>query len=149
MWRPPTGLLALVVAAAAAAVLPAAAAAQPPAPDPAAPPVLRGAPYLVGEAPARLTLFVRLDRPIDRRFDGELRASAVIDGQIASLRPVAGRRGGRSSCYAASAEATSVRSGRLVTVSVLLDGPPQTAVTALLAVRDARPGDARGAPLRC
>jgi hypothetical protein len=148
MWRPRTGLLALVAAAAAAA-LPTAATAQPAAPDPAAPPVLRGAPYLVRDEPSRLTVFLRLDRPIERRFDGELRASAVIDGQIASLRPIAGRRGERADCYAASAAATSVRTGRLVTVSVLLDGPPPTAVTALAAVRGARPGDARGAPLRC
>jgi len=47
----------------------------------------------VAEAPGRLTVWLRLDRPIDRRFDGELRATAVIDGQIASLRPVAGRIG--------------------------------------------------------
>jgi len=148
MWRHRTGLVA-IVAAAAATMLSAAAAAHPPAADPAAPPVLRGAPYLVREAPGRLTVWLRLDRTIAHRFDGELRASAVIDGQIASLRPVAGRRAERSDCYAASAAATNVRTGRLVTVSVLLDGPPQTAVTTLVAVRGPRPGDTRGAPLRC
>ena len=148
MWRPPTRLVALA-AAATAAVLPAAASAQPPAPDPAAPPVLHGTPYLVREAPGRLTVFLRLDRPVDRRFDGELRGSGVIDGQIASLRPVAGRHGEGADCYAASAAATSVRIGRLVTVSVLLDGPPPTAATALVAVRRPRRGDGRGAPLGC
>ena len=45
---------------------------------------------------------LRLDRTVARRFDGELRATAVVDGQIASLQPVAGRRGTRVHCYAAS-----------------------------------------------
>jgi hypothetical protein len=145
--RVPT-LLALG-AATACGVLPAVAPAQPPAPDPPAAPVLRGAPYLVREAPGRLTVRLRLDRPVDRRFDGELRATAVIDGEIASLQPLAGRRGGRAHCYTASAAARSDRLGRLVAVSVILDGPPATGVTALVAVRAPRAGDARGAPLRC
>jgi hypothetical protein len=144
MWRLPLSLIMLGVLA-----LPAAAAAQPPAPEPPGPPVLRGTPYLVREDPGRVTLRVRLDRPIQRRFDGELLASAVIDGQIASLRPVAGRRGTRANCYAASAAPVSDRAGRLVAVSVLLGDPPATAVSALVALRDPRPGDARGAPLRC
>ena len=138
----PSLLLALGAAASCAALLPAAAGAQPPAPDPVGPP------YLVREAPGRLTVRLRLDRPVARRFDGELRATAVVDGQIASLQPVAGRRG-RSHCYAASAAAKSDRLRRLVAVSVVLDGPPQTGVTALVAVRAPRAGDARGAPLRC
>jgi hypothetical protein len=136
-------------ATASCALLPAVAAAQPPAPDPTAPPVLRGAPYLVREAPGRLTVWLRLGRPVDRRFDGELRATAVIDGEIASLQPVVGRRGARAHCYAARAAARSDRVGRLVAVSVVLDGPPATAVTALVEVRAPRAGDARGAPLRC
>jgi hypothetical protein len=145
----PSLLLALGVAASCAALLPAAAGAQPPAPDPTGPPVLVGAPYLVREAPGRLTVRLRLDRAVPARFDGELRATAVVDGRIASLQPVAGRRGGRVHCYAASAAARSDRLGRLVAVSVVLDGPPPTAVTALAAVRAPRAGDARGAPLRC
>ena len=144
----PSLLLALGFAASCAALLPAAAGAQPPAPDPVGPPALLGPPYLVREAPGRLTVRLRLDRPVARRFDGELRATAVVDGQIASLQPVAGRRG-RTHCYAASAAAKSDRLGRLVAVSVVLDGPPQTGVTALVAVRAPRAGDARGAPLRC
>ena len=127
----PSLLLALGVAASCAALLPAAAGAQPPAPDPLGPPVILGPPYLVREAPGRLTVRLRLDRPVARRFDGELRATGVVDGQIASLQPVAGRRGARAHCYAASAAAKSDRLGRLV------------------AVRAPRAGDARGAPLRC
>ena len=134
----PSLLLALGAAASCAALLPAAVGAQPSAPDPVGPPALLGPPYLVREAPGRLTVRLRLDRPVARRFDG----------QIASLQPVAGRRG-RIHCYAASAAAKSDRLGRLVAVSVVLDGPPQTAVTALVAVRAPRAGDARGAPLRC
>ena len=145
----PSLLLALGVAASGAALLPATSGAQPPAPDPSGPPVLLGPPYLVREAPGRLTVRLRLDRPVALRFDGELRATAVVDGQIASLQPVAARRGARAHCYAASSAAKSDRLGRLVAVSVVLDGPPQTGVTALVAVRARRAGDARGAPLRC
>jgi hypothetical protein len=144
MWRLPLSLLVLGVIA-----LPAAASAQPPGPEPPGAPALRGAPYLVREADGRVTLRLRLDRPIARRFDGELLATAVVDGRLASLRPVAGRRGTRASCYAASALPASDARGRLVAVSVLLGDPPATAVSALVAVRDPRPGDARGAPLRC
>jgi hypothetical protein len=144
MQRLPLSFLVLSVLA-----LPAAAAAQPPAPEPLGPPVVRGAPYLVRGGDGRVTLRLRLDRPIERRFDGELRATAVVDGRFASLHPVAGRRGTRANCYAASVVAASDRPGRLVTVSVLLGDPPETAVSALVAVRDPRPGDARGAPLRC
>jgi hypothetical protein len=132
-----------------AALLPAAAGAQPPAPDPTGAPALLGTPYLVREAPGRLTVRLRLDRAVPSRFDGELRATAVVDGRIASLQPVAGRRGAQAHCYAASAAARSDRLGRLVAVSVVLDGPPPTGVTALVEVRAPRAGDARGAPLRC
>ena len=145
----PSLLLALGVAAVCAALLPAAAGAQPPAPDPTGAPVLLGPPYLVREAPGRLTVRLRLDRAVASRFDGELRATAVVDGRIASLQPVAGRRGTRAHCYAASAAAKSDRLGRLVALSFVLDGPPQTGVTALVAVRAPRAGDAAGAPLRC
>jgi hypothetical protein len=144
MWRLPLSFLVLGVLA-----LPAAAFAQPPGPEPSGAPVLRGAPYLVRDGGGRMTLRLRLDRPIPERFDGELRATAVIDGRFASLREVAGRRGTRAHCYAASVVPASDRPGRLVTVSVLLGDPPETAVSALVAVRDPRPGDARGAPLRC
>jgi hypothetical protein len=144
MWRPVLSLLAL-----GALALPAVAAAQPREPEPPAPPVWRGTPYLVLEDGGRLTLRLRLDRPIERRFDGELQATAVIDGRIASVQPVAGRRPARTHCYAASAQSASGRPGRLVSVSVVLDGPPTTAVTALVAVRAPRRGDERGAPLRC
>jgi hypothetical protein len=144
MWRFPLAFLVLGVL-----TLPAAAAAQPSGPEPPGPPVLRGAPYLVRDDAGRVTLRFRLDRAIPRRFDGELVATAVIDGRIASLRPVAGRRGTRANCYAASAVPASDRPGRLVTVSVLFGDPETAAVGALVAIRDARPGDARGAPLRC
>jgi hypothetical protein len=135
---------ALVVAAALAA--PVAAGAQPPPADPA-PPALRGTPYLVREDAHHVTLYMRFDRPLARRFDGEPLATAAIDGRIASLSPVAGRRGG--ACYAASAWTERAQPGRLVTVSVSVEGAAPVTVSALVAIRSPRPGDARGAPLRC
>ena len=119
---------------------PAAAAAQPP-------PELRVAPYLVGADDARVTLYVRLDRPLARRFDGELRATAVIDRRFSSLEAV-GRP--RAACYSATVYAGRVRDGRLFAVSLLVEGAgPPSAVSALVALREPRPGDERGAPLRC
>jgi hypothetical protein len=144
MRRLPLSFLVLAVLA-----LPAAAVAQPPGPEPSGPAVLRGSPYLVRDGDGRVTVGLRLDRAIARRFDGELLATAVVDGRFASLRSVARRRGARAHCYAASVVPASDRLGRLVTVSVLLGDPPETAVSALVAVREPRPGDARGAPLRC
>jgi hypothetical protein len=39
--------------------------------------------------------------------------------------------------------------GRLVAVSVLVDGAAPVTLSALVAIRAPRPGDERGAPLRC
>src|SRR4051794_39687604 len=94
--------LAFALLAAAALVAPAAATAQPAPPDPA-PPALRGTPYLVRADAHRVMLYVRFNRELGRRFDGEPLATATIDGRLASLAPVAGRRGTRAACYAASA----------------------------------------------
>src|SRR3954470_15208038 len=105
-------VFALVATAALAA--PVAASAQPAPPEPAAPAV-RGTPVLVREDAHRVTLLVRFDRPLARRFDGEPLATAAIDGKLASLAPV-GDRGVR--CYTAGAWLESATPGRLVTVSV-------------------------------
>jgi hypothetical protein len=134
--------------AAAALIAPPAASAQPPPPDPA-PPALRGTPYLVRDDAHRVTLYVRLDRELARRFDGEPLATAAIDGRLASLSPVAGRRAHRAACYSAGAWLERAEPGRLVTVSVSVEGSPPTTLSALVAVRAPRPGDERGAPLRC
>src|SRR4051812_29640429 len=134
--------------AAAALVAPAAAAAQPAPPD-ATPPALRGTPYIVRESAHRVMLYVRLDRELARRFDGEPLATAAIDGRLASLAPVEGRRGTRTACYAASAWLERAEPGRLVTISVSAQGAQAATVSALVAIRSPRPGDARGAPLRC
>jgi hypothetical protein len=120
-----------------------------PAPAPPGPPVLRGPASVAVAAPGRLTLTVRLARPVERRFDGELRATAVVDGRIGSLQPLARRRAGSGACYTAAVASRSDRPGRVVSVSIVLDGPPPTAVTTLVAVRAARPDDGRGAPSRC
>jgi hypothetical protein len=134
--------------AAAALAAPAVAAAQPAPPDPA-PPALRGTPYLVRDGAHRVTLYVRLDRALGQRFDGESLATAAIDGRLASLVPLAGRRGPRTACYAAGAWIERTDLGRLVTVSVSARGALPATVSALVAIRPPRPGDARGAPLRC
>src|SRR3954471_13417236 len=140
--------LVFALLAAAALTAPVAAGAQPAPPDPATP-ALRGTPYLVRDAAHRVTLYVRFDRALARRFDGESLATAAIDGRLASLAPVAGRRGTRTACYAASAWLERAEPGRLVTISASARGARGATVGALVAIRSPRPGDARGAPLRC
>jgi hypothetical protein len=135
------------VLAAAALLAPAAAIGQPPPPDPA-PAALRGTPYLVRADAHRVTLYVRLDRELARRFDGELLATAAIDGRLASLAPVTGRRRG-ATCYSASTWMERPEPGRLVAVSVSAEGARPVTLTALVAIRAPRTGDERGAPLRC
>jgi hypothetical protein len=140
--------LAFALAAAAALAAPAAVSAQPAPPDPT-PPALRGTPYLVREDAHRVTLYVRLDRLLARRFDGELLATAAIDGRLAALSPIEGRRTRRAACYSAGAWLERAEPGRLVTVSVSAEGAAPATLTALVAIRPPRPGDGRGAPLRC
>jgi hypothetical protein len=141
--------LVLALAAVLALTGPAVAGARPSGPDPAAP-ELRGTPYLVRDDAHRVTLHVRFDRPLGQRFDGEPLATAVIDGRIASLAPVAGlRHGRRSACYMAQAWTERDDIGRLVTISVSAEGAQPVTRSALVAIRAPRPGDARGAPLRC
>ena len=130
-------VLPLLVLAGLAAVTPVAGA-QPPAPEPPEPPVLRGPASVAVAGSGRLILTVRLARPVERRFDGELRATAVVDGRIASLQPLARPRARRGACYTATVAARSDRPGRVVAVSIVLDGPPPTAVTTLVAVHTAR-----------
>jgi hypothetical protein len=132
----------------AALAAPAAVAAHPAPPDPAAP-ALRGTPYVVREDAHRVTLYVRFDRGLGRRFDGEPLATAAIDGHLASLGVVEGRRGTRAACYTASAWIERAEPGQLLTVSVTTEAADPATVTALVAIRSARPGDGRGAPLRC
>src|SRR4051812_27107178 len=125
--------LAAIVALAA----PVAASAQPAPPEPTAPAV-RGTPVLVRQDAHRVTLLVRFDRPLARRFDGEPLATAAIDGKVASLAPAGGRR----SCYTAGAWLERATSGRLVAVSVSVEGAAPSTVSALVAIRPSQ-------PLRC
>src|SRR4051795_8726249 len=120
MRRPVLALAA--VCAVLSLALPAAAPAQPVPPTPNAPvPALRGTPYLVTSGAGRVTLYVRLDRPLVRRFDGELAATALVDGRVASLFAVGGRRRAGAACYAARLRARPARPGRLFALSVLFD----------------------------
>jgi len=139
MWR-----RALVLTLLALPAVPGVAIAGPPPPDPPAP-ALAGAPYLVRSGARHATLYLRLTRPLARRFDGELLATAVIDGRFSSLAAVPGRLG--RACYSASVIPRRSELGRVYTTVLLVDGAEP--VTTLLALRARRPGDARGAPLRC
>jgi hypothetical protein len=141
MWRP-----ILVLTALAALLVPGVAAAGPPAPEPATP-MPAGTPYLVRADAQRVSLYLRLDRRLARRFDGELLARVTVDGRYSSLAAVPGRRGRRGACYSASLAPGRVGLGRLYTVVLLVDGAEP--VTTLVALRAPRPGDARGAPLGC
>src|SRR3954453_14662558 len=135
-------LLSLLAVAALAA--PVAAHAKPAPPDPV-PPALRGTPALVADGAHRVTLHVRFDRVLALRFDGEPLATAAIGGRIASLAPVAGRAG----CYEARAWIAHAGAGRLVAVSVSVEGAAPVTVSALVAIGAARTAHARPAPLGC
>jgi hypothetical protein len=129
-------LLLLAIVAVLAAALPAAADAHPAPPDPGtAPPAFTVPPILVRDDAHRVTLRLRLTRALERRYDGELLASAAIDGRIASVAPIAGRP--RAYCYSARAWIDRARPGRLVAVSLLVPTPSgaPAAVSALVAVR--------------
>ncbi|MEA2290335.1 MAG: hypothetical protein QOD55_2332 [Solirubrobacteraceae bacterium] len=141
--------LASLVLAAAALAAPAAAA-QPPPADPSTP-TFAGRPYLVREDATRLTLYLRVERELARRFDGELRATAEVGGRRSSLGAVDGVRPA-TACYAATVRtggADTPRPGSRHTVALVLDGEPVVSVTARARVRAPREGDARGAPLGC
>jgi hypothetical protein len=132
----------IVVLCALAALLgPGTAAAAPPAPEPAAP-ALVGTPHLVRAGANRVALRLRLDRPLARRFDGELLARVAVDGRFASLAAVPTRSARRGACYSAALVPRRVHLGRLYTVTLLVDGAQS--VTTLVALRAVRPGDARG-----
>src|SRR4051812_49537466 len=75
-----------LLALAAALAAPAAAHAKPAPPDPVAP-ALRGTPALVADGAHRVTLHVRFDRALARRFDGEPLATAAIGGRVAAPAP--------------------------------------------------------------
>src|SRR3954470_9745073 len=68
-----------LLALAAVLAAPVAAHAKPAPPDPE-PPALRGTPTLVADGAHRVTLHVRFDRALGRRFDGEPLATAAIGG---------------------------------------------------------------------
>jgi hypothetical protein len=137
-------LLPLLALAAVLATAPGAAHAKPAPPDPVAPAV-RGTPSIVAAGAHRVRLYVRFDRALAHRFDGEPLATAAIDGQIASLEPVPGR----AACYEARAWIANAAAGRVVAVSVSAGGAPRTTVSALVAIGAPRAGHARGAPPRC
>jgi hypothetical protein len=128
--------LLLATVALLAGALPAAAGARPPTPDPGeAPPAFAATPVLVRDDAHRVTLRVRLTRPLERRYDGELLATAAIDGRLASVAPIGRRR--RAYCYSARAWIDRARPGRVVAVSLLVpmaSGTP-AAVSALVAVQ--------------
>ncbi|HEX2103792.1 MAG TPA: hypothetical protein VHF51_09080 [Solirubrobacteraceae bacterium] len=136
----------LVLCALGALLVPGVAAAGPPAPE-HRPPAPAGTPELVRTGPDRVTLRMRLDRPLARRFDGELLARVAVDGRIASLAAAPARRGRRGACYRTSLTPRRVELGRLYAVVLLVDGAEP--VTTLVALRAPRRSDARGARPAC
>jgi hypothetical protein len=124
---------------------PAAATAQPaPGGAPASVPALAAEPVLVREGEQRLALHVALNRPLPRRFDTEIRATAYIDGLPSSLQAVPRGRGS-ASCYAASvrargAAAEDLRAGSRHEVSVLVDTQSLPTITATVRLRAPRNG---------
>jgi hypothetical protein len=144
MRRVLLSVLALAAVLAAPVAAPVAAHAKPAPPDPV-PPALRGTPALVADGAHRVTLYVRFDRALGRRFDGEPLATAAIGGRIASLAPVAGRAG----CYEARAWIARAGAGRLVSVSVSVEGAAPVTVSALVAIGAARPVHGLAAPPGC
>jgi hypothetical protein len=126
------------------------AAAQPPPADPATP-TFAGRPYLVREDGARVTLYLRLERAIPPRFDGEIPATAQVDGRRSSLAALPGTGTG-AACYSAAVRLDGDDASRLGsrhTVALVLDGAPAASVTRRVRLRGSREGDARGAPLAC
>jgi hypothetical protein len=146
----------LTLAAVAALIAPARAGAQPPPPEPSAI-ALVGRPYVLADAEGTLTLYFRLDRPLARRFDGEIRATAEIAGSRSSLARLDAGDGRGRPCYTAVAPAAAFggdpadqwRTGALILVSVTIDGAPSPVIAARTRIREPRPGDARGLRLAC
>jgi hypothetical protein len=107
----------------------------------------------VREDGARATLYLRLERAIPPRFDGEIPATAQVDGRRSSLAALPGAGAGAgAACYSAAVRLDgdeASRPGSRHTVALLLDGAPAPSVTRRVRLRAARAGDARGAPLGC
>jgi hypothetical protein len=140
----------LLMLAAGALPAPAAATAQPPPADPAAP-ALVGRPYLVRADGGRLTLYLRLAQPIGPRFDGEIPATAEIDGRRSSLSAVRGARPA-AACYSAAvvpAGDPAPRLGSRHEIALVLDGEAAPRITSRARLRPPRDGDARGLALGC
>jgi hypothetical protein len=145
----------LTAAAAAALGAPAAAVAQPTPPEPG-PIALAGRPWVVRGEARTLTLYLRLDRPLARRFDGEIRATADVAGRRSSLARL-GRHTAGTACYSAVVPAAAPgaepadewRAGALVDVALMVDDAPAPSIATRTRVREARPREAAGLPPGC
>jgi hypothetical protein len=127
-------------------LLPAAAAAAP-ARAPQAPPALTGTPYLFRGRGETVRLVFRTDVALPRRYDGLIGSRAIIAGHTASLGTVGGVDE-QTHCYTAAARFPA-RSGRRYHVLIATQQGEPAPFDLRLALRRARPGDARGRPLGC
>jgi hypothetical protein len=127
-------------------LLPAPAAAAParmPAPGPA----LSGAPYLFRDAQHMVRLVFRTDRALARRYDGLIGGGATIAGRDAPLGIVDGRDE-TTHCYTAAVRFKE-RIGRRYLAQIAAEPGDPAPFELRIALRRARPGDARGRPLGC
>jgi hypothetical protein len=121
-------------------LLPATAAAAP-ARAPDTEPALDGTPYLFRNADGLVRLVFRTDSPLPKRFDGTIGGGAIIAGHVAPIGTV-------GDCYTAAARFRA-RIGRRYHVLIATQESAPAAFDLRLALRRARPGDARGRPLGC
>jgi hypothetical protein len=121
-------------------LVPATAAAAP-ARAPVSEPQLVGTPYLVRSADATVRLVFRTDTPLERRYDGLLGSGVIIASHSASI-------GTTGACYTAAVRFQS-RIGRRYRVLIATQQGEPAQFDLRLALRRARPGDARGRPLGC
>ena len=121
-------------------LLPATAAAAPVrAPDTG--PALVGAPYLIRSADGMVRLVFRTDTPLAERYDGLIGGGTILAGHQAPI-------GTAGDCYT-SAASFRARAGRRYHVLIATQQGEPAAFDLRLALRRARPGDARGRRLGC
>jgi hypothetical protein len=114
---------------------------------PAPGPGLSGTPYLFRDAQHMVRLVFRSDRALARRYDGLIGGGATIAQRSAPLGTV-GATGETTHCYTAAVRFKE-HIGRRYLVNIAAEPGDPTPFELRIALRRARPGDARGRPLGC